>query len=59
MRLGLDLVVLIVQDNAYGMIRWKQAVDKLPDRASAPAEPPQPEPPQPEPPEPEGPAPAT
>jgi acetolactate synthase I/II/III large subunit len=30
-RLGLDLVVLIVQDNAYGMIRWKQAVDGFPD----------------------------
>jgi acetolactate synthase I/II/III large subunit len=29
--LGLDLVVLIVQDNAYGMIRWKQAVDGFPD----------------------------
>ncbi|MCT2184561.1 acetolactate synthase large subunit [Brevibacterium casei] len=30
-RLGLDLVVLILEDNAYGMIRWKQAVDGLPD----------------------------
>ena len=30
-RLGLNLVVLIVQDNAYGMIRWKQAVDKFTD----------------------------
>jgi acetolactate synthase-1/2/3 large subunit len=30
-RLGLNLVVLIVQDNAYGMIRWKQTVDKFPD----------------------------
>ncbi len=30
-RLGLNLVVLIVQDNAYGMIRWKQAVDEFPD----------------------------
>ncbi|WP_019971660.1 acetolactate synthase large subunit [Mycobacterium sp. 141] len=30
-RLGLNLVVLILQDNAYGMIRWKQAVDKFPD----------------------------
>jgi acetolactate synthase I/II/III large subunit len=30
-RLGLNLVVLIVQDNAYGMIRWKQAVDQFPD----------------------------
>jgi acetolactate synthase-1/2/3 large subunit len=30
-RLGLNLVVLIVQDNAYGMIRWKQAVDKFAD----------------------------
>jgi acetolactate synthase-1/2/3 large subunit len=23
--------VLIVQDNSYGMIRWKQAEDKFPD----------------------------
>ncbi len=30
-RLGLNLVVLIVQDNAYGMIRWKQALDEFPD----------------------------
>ena len=30
-RLGLDLVVLILQDNAYGMIRWKQAVDSFAD----------------------------
>jgi acetolactate synthase-1/2/3 large subunit len=30
-RLGLNLVVLIPQDNAYGMIRWKQAVDGFPD----------------------------
>ncbi len=30
-RLGLDLVVLIIQDNAYGMIRWKQAVDNFAD----------------------------
>jgi acetolactate synthase I/II/III large subunit len=30
-RLGLDLVVLIVQDDAYGMIRWKQAADGFPD----------------------------
>jgi len=30
-RLGLDLVVLILQDNAYGMIRWKQGVDGFPD----------------------------
>ncbi len=30
-RLGLDLVVLIVQDNAYGMIRWKQTADGYPD----------------------------
>jgi acetolactate synthase-1/2/3 large subunit len=30
-RLGLDLVVLILQDNAFGMIRWKQAVDGHPD----------------------------
>ena len=30
-RLKLNLVVLIIQDNAFGMIRWKQAVDKFPD----------------------------
>ena len=30
-RLGLNLVVLILEDCAYGMIRWKQAVDKFPD----------------------------
>jgi acetolactate synthase-1/2/3 large subunit len=30
-RLGLNLVVLILEDQAYGMIRWKQAVDKFPD----------------------------
>ena len=30
-RLGLDLVVLILDDSAYGMIRWKQAVDGFPD----------------------------
>jgi acetolactate synthase-1/2/3 large subunit len=30
-RLGLNLVVLIVQDDAYGMIRWKQAIDAFAD----------------------------
>jgi acetolactate synthase I/II/III large subunit len=30
-RLGLNLVVLVLNDNAYGMIRWKQAVDGFPD----------------------------
>ena len=30
-RLSLNLVVLIVQDNAFGMIRWKQAVDSFAD----------------------------
>lgn len=30
-RLKLDLVVLIIEDNAYGMIRWKQAVDGFAD----------------------------
>jgi acetolactate synthase-1/2/3 large subunit len=30
-RLKLDLVVLILDDSAYGMIRWKQAVDNCPD----------------------------
>jgi acetolactate synthase-1/2/3 large subunit len=27
----LNLVVLILEDHAYGMIRWKQAVDKFED----------------------------
>jgi len=26
-RMKLNLVVLIIEDHAYGMIRWKQAVD--------------------------------
>lgn len=30
-RLKLHLVVLILDDGAYGMIRWKQAVDSFPD----------------------------
>jgi acetolactate synthase I/II/III large subunit len=30
-RLKLNLVVLILEDNAYGMIRWKQAVDDFAD----------------------------
>jgi len=30
-RLKLNVVVLILQDDAYGMIRWKQAVDDFPD----------------------------
>src|SRR4051794_41280309 len=30
-RLGLDLVVLILDDNGYGMIRWKQAIDNFAD----------------------------
>ena len=30
-RLKLNLVILVIEDNAYGMIRWKQAVDKFPD----------------------------
>ena len=30
-RLGLNLVVLILEDSAYGMIRWKQAVDDFAD----------------------------
>ncbi|HEY1927171.1 MAG TPA: acetolactate synthase large subunit [Caulobacteraceae bacterium] len=30
-RLGLNLVVLVLQDNAFGMIRWKQDVDDFPD----------------------------
>jgi acetolactate synthase-1/2/3 large subunit len=30
-RLGLDLVVMVICDNSYGMIRWKQADAGLPD----------------------------
>ncbi len=30
-RLGVNLVVLVIEDYAYGMIRWKQAVDRFPD----------------------------
>jgi acetolactate synthase-1/2/3 large subunit len=30
-RLKLNLVVLIIEDHAYGMIRWKQAVDEFAD----------------------------
>ena len=30
-RLSLNVVVLVLQDNAYGMIRWKQQVDGFPD----------------------------
>jgi acetolactate synthase-1/2/3 large subunit len=30
-RLGLNLVVLVLEDRAYGMIRWKQAVDGFVD----------------------------
>jgi acetolactate synthase I/II/III large subunit len=30
-RLKLDLVIVVLNDSAYGMIRWKQAVDKFAD----------------------------
>ncbi len=30
-RLKLNLVVLVIEDHAFGMIRWKQAVDQFPD----------------------------
>jgi acetolactate synthase I/II/III large subunit len=30
-RLGLDLVVLVLRDNSYGMIRWKQAIGEFED----------------------------
>ncbi|TPJ50736.1 MULTISPECIES: acetolactate synthase large subunit [unclassified Mesorhizobium] len=30
-RLKLNFVVLLLEDHAYGMIRWKQAVDEFPD----------------------------
>jgi acetolactate synthase-1/2/3 large subunit len=30
-RLGVNIVVLILEDHAYGMIRWKQEADRFPD----------------------------
>jgi acetolactate synthase-1/2/3 large subunit len=30
-RLNLNLVILIIEDHAFGMIRWKQAIDGFPD----------------------------
>ena len=30
-RLGVNLVALVLQDDAFGMIRWKQAADGFPD----------------------------
>jgi acetolactate synthase I/II/III large subunit len=30
-RLKVNLVVLLLEDHAFGMIRWKQAVDQFPD----------------------------
>ena len=30
-RLGLNLVVLVIEDHAFGMIRWKQSTDNFPD----------------------------
>ena len=30
-RLGLNLVVVVLEDNAYGMIRWKQEIDGFAD----------------------------
>jgi len=30
-RLKLNLVILVLEDGAYGMIRWKQAVDRFPE----------------------------
>ncbi len=30
-RLGLNLVVLVLRDDSYGMIRWKQAANDFPD----------------------------
>jgi acetolactate synthase-1/2/3 large subunit len=30
-RLKVNLVVLLIEDHAFGMIRWKQAVDHFPD----------------------------
>jgi acetolactate synthase I/II/III large subunit len=34
-RLRLDLVVLVIQDDAYGMIQWRQALEGLPDFGAA------------------------
>ena len=31
MRLGLDLVILLLRDDAYGFIRWKQQAMDFPD----------------------------
>jgi acetolactate synthase-1/2/3 large subunit len=36
-RLKLNLVVLVLEDRAYGMIRWKQEVDGFPISASTSA----------------------
>ena len=30
-RLGVNIVVLILEDHDYGMIRWKQEADRFPD----------------------------
>jgi acetolactate synthase-1/2/3 large subunit len=30
-RLGLNLVVVVLRDDSYGMIRWKQGLDDMPD----------------------------
>jgi acetolactate synthase-1/2/3 large subunit len=30
-RLGVSVVVLVLEDHAFGMIRWKQEVDRFPD----------------------------
>jgi acetolactate synthase-1/2/3 large subunit len=30
-RMGLDLIVLVLNDGSYGMIRWKQAIEDFPD----------------------------
>ena len=34
-RLGVDLTVLVLRDDAYGMIRWKQAHEKYPEYGMA------------------------
>ena len=31
MRLKLDLLIIVLRDNAYGMIEWKQRIDKFKD----------------------------
>ena len=38
-RLGLDLTVIVLRDDAYGMIKWKQAHDGYPRLRHGPGQP--------------------